>query len=188
MKAVDVLRNRIAGIASAVRDESDGTRDLDWTVPLLPGTSPLGLTLWHLPRTTDWLLATIRGGDEVADGPSYDGLPDPDRFGFGTALSEAAAAEAAAEVDPVALSRYVDAVAAAADTWLASLSDDDLDATVPEFSERQQRRPGYCTEEALAQIAHLPGLSIGMLLLRPAISHQLVHLGEIDTIAQQARR
>jgi hypothetical protein len=188
MRAVDVVRNRVAAVASMVLEQAEAASALDWSRPLLPGTSPLGLTLWHLPRTTDWLLATIRGGPEVADDDVlYDRLPDPERFGFGTGLTPVAAAEAAAGVDRTALSRYVTAVAAHADEWLSTLSDDDLDEVAVEFVDRQQRRPAYSTPEALAEVTHLPTLPIGVLLMRPAVSHQLMHLGEIDLLVQQAR-
>ena len=84
MNAVDLLRNRVAAIAAGSRDLRGDTATLDWSRPLLPGTSPLGLTFWHLPRTFDWLVNTcIRDTEELADSPAYGDLPDADRYGFG---------------------------------------------------------------------------------------------------------
>jgi len=72
-------------------------------------------------------------------------------------------------------------------TWVRSLSDDDLDRTVDEFDERQRRRTAYNTPEALAEVSHLGGLSLGVLLARPAMSHLLMHLGEVDLLVQLAK-
>lgn len=187
MKASDLLRNRVAAIAATSRDLRVATAALDWTRPLLPGTSPLGLTFWHLPRTYDWLVNTcIRDTPEVADGPSYGDLPDADRFGFGTALSPEDVAAIAAGVDRDALETYADAVHAQADEFLASLSDDDLDQVVAGFADRQRRRPAYSTPGALDEVAHLSALPVGVLFARPGLAHQMMHLGELDLIRQLA--
>ena len=93
---------------------------MDWANPAAPGTSPIGLTLWHVPRTQDALVQTsIRGVPEVADGPAYDGLPDPDIYGFGTGLTPDQAKEVASRVDPSALLAYADAVRDGVVEWLA---------------------------------------------------------------------
>ena len=188
MRAVDVVRNRVSAVGASVQDLVAQTRDLDWAKPLLPGTSPLGLTLWHLPRTLDWLVqASIRGETEVADGASYGDLPDPDRFGFGTGLSADEAGVAAAQVRPDTLLAYNTAVQQTVDSWLATLSDDDLDEKVAGFDDRQRVRPSYCKPEALAEISGLGDLSLGAMLQRPSMAHLYRHLGEIDLIAQLAR-
>ncbi|MDQ1746862.1 MAG: hypothetical protein QOD07_1125 [Frankiaceae bacterium] len=187
MRATDLLRNRVAAVAAGSRELRAGTASLDWSRPLLPGTSPLGLTFWHLPRTLDWVVNTcIRDTAEVADGPAYGDLPDPDRFGFGTALSADDVATVSAAVDREQLETYADAVHAQADEFLASLSDDDLDRVVIEFTDRQQRRPAYCTPGALAEVAYLDALPLGVLFARPGLGHQLMHLGELDLLKQLA--
>jgi hypothetical protein len=136
----------------------------------------------------DWLVqTTIRGAREVVDRPEFAALPDPDAFGFGTGLSPEQAKEAAAAVDRDTLLAYADAVADEIETWLSTLTDADLDRVVPEFMARQQARRGYCTPAALEEVEHLPGLPIGALLLRPAISHVFMHLGEIETLTQLGR-
>lgn len=187
--AIALLRNRLEAVRTNTHTLVGQTEDLEWAKPLLPGTSPLGLTLWHLPRTVDWLVnATIRGVPEVAERPEHAGLPSLDSYGFGTGLSEAEAAAAAARVHPEALLAYADDVHADTGTWLDTLQPDDLDRTVPEFDARQRTRASYCTPGALAEVEGLRELPIGVLLLRPAISHQLWHMGEIDLIGQLARR
>ena len=185
MKTADLLRNRVAAVASATRDLRAETAALDWARPLLPGTSPLGLTFWHLPRTLDWVVNTcIRDTPEVADGAVYGSLPDPDRYGFGTGLSAEEAATAAAAVDRGELETYADAVHANVDEFLASLSDDDFDRVVSEFAERQNKRPAYATPGALAAVSHLNALPLGVLFARPGMAHLMMHTGEIDLIKQ----
>jgi hypothetical protein len=187
MKTSDLLRNRVAAIAGLSRDLRADTASLDWTKPLLPGTSPLGLTFWHLPRTLDWLVNTcIRDTAEIADGSVYANLPDADRFGFGTGLSSDDAAAAAAAVDRDELDIYADAVHKDVDDFLASLSDDDFDRVVGEFPQRQHRRPSYSAPGALAEVAHLNALPLGVLFARPGLMHQMMHLGELDLIKQLA--
>lgn len=189
MDAVALLRNRVAAMGASTRSFVTEAQDVDWTAPVLPGTSPLGLTLWHLPRTVDWLVNTsVRGTAEVADDARHADLPDPDRFGFGTGLTAQQATEVAAAVRPEPLLAYAEDVFRLADEWLATLTPTDLDLPIAQFRERQHARPSYCTDAALAEVAHLPDLPLGQLLVRPAVSHLLVHSGEVDLLVQQARR
>ena len=189
MDAVALLRNRVAAMGASTHSFVTDAQDVDWTTPILPGTSPLGLTLWHLPRTVDWLVnASIRGTPEVADEAPYAELPDPDRFGFGTGLTAEQVTEVAATVRPEPLLAYADEVFRQADEWLATLTPADLDQPVAEFRERQHARPSYRTDAALAEVQHLPDLPLGQLLVRPAVSHLLMHAGEVDLLIQQARR
>ena len=189
MDAVALLRNRLEAVGANTRSLITRAEGLDWASPVLPGTSPLGLTLWHLPRTVDWLVNTsVRGVAEVADAPEFAELPDPDTYGFGTGLSPQQASDAAVQVRGETLLAYADKVHQSADDWLASLTDDDLDVPVPAFRDNQRRRPSYCTEAALSEVQHLPDLPLGQLVLRPAISHLLMHGGELDLLLQVAGR
>ncbi len=189
MNAAALLRDRYAGINARLHDLVEQLSDVDWGLPVASGTSPIGLTLWHLPRTQDWALNTcVRNAPEVADTADHAGLPDPDTFGFGAGLTEAQAGAAAAQVAPNALLRYADAVHSALDAWLDSLREDDLDRPVIDFDERQRRRPGYSTPGALAEVAGLRDATVGAMLLRPAMSHLLWHMGEVETLGQLAAR
>lgn len=187
MRATDLLRNRIGAVNGFLHDLAEDVAGVDLVEPVVPGTSPLGLTLWHLPRTQDWAVQTcVRGEREVVEGFAG-GLPDPERYGFGTALTPQEAREAAAAVDLSRVLAYADAVAAVVDEWLAGLSDDDLDA-VPDVEGRQRARAAYSTPAAIAEVTGLYGVPLGTFLMRPAISHCLVHLGEVEALAQVARR
>ena len=189
MEAVALLRNRIAAVGANTRGMFAAATGLDWVTPLLPGTSPLGLTFWHLPRTVDWLINTsVRGQAEVVDDPAFADLPDPDEFGFGTGLSPERAADAASRVRAPMLAAYSEAVHAMADDWLAALSPEQLYDVVPDFMDRQRARPAYCTDDALAEVTGVAGLPLGILLSRPAMAHLMMHTGEIGLILQLVAR
>jgi len=66
------------------------------------------------------------------------------------------------------------------------LSPDVLD-WVPPFAERRQTRASYCTPAALADVAGLHGVPVGVLLMRPAVSHVFHHAGEIELLIDVAR-
>ena len=186
MDAIAILRNRTAAVTASLVDTIHRLDGVDLVRPVAPGTSPLGLTLWHVPRAQDWLVqGSVRGVTEVAEG-FLDGLPDPGRYGFGTGLSEEQAEAAAAAVDPGRLVAYATAVRDEVDAWLASLTEEDLDA-IPPFAARQASRAAYSTPEALLDVASLDGLTTGVLLLRPATTHVFRHLGEVDALLAIAR-
>ena len=188
MDAVDLIRNRVAAVNRTLHALVDQLAGVDLAEPVLPGTSPPGLTLWHLPRTQDWLVnTTIRAVPEVADSFPPKGLPDHALFGFGTGLSQDLAREAASAVDLRALVAYADAVAAELDGWLGTLAPADLDA-VPDLIGRQQTRPAYRTPETLSEVEGLVGIPVGQLLMRPAVSHLFMHAGELELLGQLARR
>lgn len=186
MDAIALLTNRMSAMTSSLHAIVEDVGDVDLTRPIAPGTSPVGLTLWHLPRTQDWIVnTTIRGTDEVVD--SFSGrLPDPEVYGFGTALTPEQAQQAASEVALDDLLAYADAVGASVVEWLATLTEADLD-TVPPLLDRQQRRAAYCTEGALEEVAGLVGLPVGVLMLRPALSHLLWHMGEVELLLHLGR-
>jgi hypothetical protein len=186
LDAIAILRNRSAAVTASLLDTLDGLDGVDLVSEIAPGTSPLGLTLWHVPRAQDWLVqGSVRGVPEVVE-QFRGGLPDPEAFGFGTGLTRDRAAEAAAAVDVARLRAYAVAVRDEIDAWLAGLAEADLDA-VPPFAARQQSRAAYATPEALADVAALDGLTVGVLLLRPATTHVFRHLGEVDAILSIAR-
>jgi hypothetical protein len=186
MRAIDLIRGRQRAVTASVLSAVESVRGLDLATPVLAGTSPLGLTLWHVPRTQDWLVQTsLRGEPEVVEA-HHEGLPDPERFGFGTGLTPQGAAEAAGAVSLERLAAYARAVGETIDAWLATLDDADLDA-VPPFADRQRTRSAYATPGALAEVKELDGLPVGTLLVRPAFGHALRHLGEVDVLAPYAR-
>src|SRR4051794_24994851 len=142
MDAVALVRNRVGAVNANLHAVVGRAGAVDWVTPVAPRLSPIGLTLWHIPRTHDWLLNTcIRTTPEAADRPEFASLPDPNQYGFGTGLTPAEASTAAGAVDADLLLRYADQVHGEFDAWLGSLGDEDLDAPVAGFDERQNARP-----------------------------------------------
>ena len=155
-----------------------------WSEPVLPGTNPPGFTLWHLARTADWTVqCCIRGVDEVASRPEWrDRWPAEAWFGAG--VSPELARALPQQVEPAVVAAYNEAVRAEVLGWLAQQGDEALDQK-PSFREHNDRA-GYTAPEIWADIADLEGLPTGMLLLRPAMNHVRVHVGEIGLLLQQA--
>ena len=183
-----VIHNRIQGalnFCSGLIDESSG---VDWKTPAFDGASPVALTLWHVPRTLDWLVNTsVRGVAEVADRPSYGELPSPDVYGFGTGLTPDQVAAATDLINHDDLLRYVTEVGESVQEWLAGLDPVLLDDPVAEFDERQHSRPAYASPAALAEVDTLGVLPLGILLVRVGVSHLFMHLGEANALLQLAR-
>jgi hypothetical protein len=185
VNAIDLLRSRTAAITGGVAELCGSLDGIDIVEPVVAGTSPIGLTLWHIPRTQDWLVNTsIRGVAEAAD-RFADGLPDPGRFGIGIGLTPEEARAAAAAVAPARLAEYASDVGAGIDAWLATLDEADLDV-VPSLAIRQAARAAYVTPEALEEIDGLDGLTVGVLLARPGLTHLLRHFGELELLVQVA--
>ena len=58
MDAVRLIANRNSAVNASVHGLIKAAAGLDLVAPVLPGTSPLGLTLWQLPRVQDWAVNT----------------------------------------------------------------------------------------------------------------------------------
>jgi hypothetical protein len=155
-----------------------------WSEPVLPGTNPMGFTLWHCARTIDWTVqCTIRGVDEVASRPEWRARW-PQEAWFGAGVSKRLAQELPRQVGPAVVAAYNEAVRAQTLAWLAQQDEDSLDGK-PAFREHQEKA-GYDAAEIWKEIADLDGLPAGMLLLRPAMNHVRVHVGEIELLLQQS--
>jgi len=184
MDAIDLLRNRASAINQTTHMFAERLEGLDLGTPLLPGTSPIGLTLWHIVRAQDWIVQTvIRGVDEVADSGSGAGLPDHRAWGIGIGLTAEQAAEIAGAVTLDAVVGYADEVFAELDGWLDGLDAGDLDS-VPDWSIHQEQRPVYAAPAYFEEAGDLHGKPVGVLLARPAITHNYVHFGEMDLLLQ----
>jgi hypothetical protein len=183
-----IIHNRMQGALNYCRDLIENSTGGDWKTPAFVGASPVALTLWHVPRTLDWLVNTsVRGVAEVADRPSYGELPDPNEYGFGTGLTPEQVAATTDLVNRDDLLRYVMEVGESVQEWLASVDPVLLDDPVTDFDEHQHARPAYVRPEALAEIDGLAALPLGILLVRPGVSHLFAHLGEAEVLLQLAR-
>jgi hypothetical protein len=155
-----------------------------WSQRVLPGTNPVGFTLWHAARTVDWgVQCAIRGVDEVASRSEWRGRWPAEAW-FGAGVSPSLAESLPQRVDAAVVAAYNEAVRAEVLGWLAGLDDGVLDERPP-FREHNERA-GYTAPEIWHEIADLEGLPTAMLLLRPCMNHVRVHAGEMELLLQQA--
>lgn len=187
MDALELLRNRITGVHLSMKAVAEELTDVDLSTPVAPATSPLGLTLWHLARSQDWIVQTvIRDVPEVADSWQGPGLPDHLKWGIGIGLTPAEAEEVAGAVTLDGVLGYADAVYAEIDGWLSGLDATDLDR-VADWTVHKRRRPVYAQPVYDEEAGDLHDKPVGILLVRPVISHVFWHLGEIDLLGQLAK-
>src|SRR5260370_804108 len=88
-------------------------------------------------------------------------------------------------VDGVGLA-YADTVHSTIQSWLSTLSDDDLD-TVPDMEAHMASYTAYQHPGFRAEIADLLGQPIWRLLIGPCSGHLREHLGELDVLKQVMR-
>ena len=155
-----------------------------WTKAVMPGTNPVGFTLWHCARTIDWTVqCAIRGVDEVAARPEWRSRWPAEAW-FGAGVTPELARDLPRQVGPPVVAAYTEAVRAETLGWLAQQDESALDA-VPAFREHTERG-GYRAPAIWEDIADLDGIPTGMLLLRPCMNHVRVHVGEMNLLLQQA--
>lgn len=133
MDAKDVLIEAYDRLPELVRSAVDGlTPDqLRWAPA--PGANPVGWLIWHLTRVQDDHVAEVMGVEQVwvregwAD--RFGLAPDPADTGYGHSPAQVAAVR---PESAQALIEYYDAVAARTRTFLAGLTEEDLDRVVDE--------------------------------------------------------
>jgi DinB family protein len=186
MTGHQVLTMLVTGTFDRIAEFTNAAEEVAWAERVRPGTNPVGFTLWHCVRTADWAVQCgIRGVDEVAARAEWSGRW-PAAALFGAGVSETVALEIAQRVGPAEVAAYNEAVRAESLGWLATLDDATLDT---KFDFRgNQERAGYLQSAAWPEIADLDGLSLGQFLLRPAMGHVRVHIGEVGLLLQLARQ
>ena len=133
MDAKDVLIEAYDRLPELVRSAVDGlTPDqLRWAPA--PGANPVGWLIWHLTRVQDDHVAEVMGAEQVwvRDGwaDRFGLAPDPADTGYGHSPAQVAAVR---PESAQALIEYYDAVATRTRTFLAGLTEEDLDRVVDE--------------------------------------------------------
>jgi hypothetical protein len=131
--AKDVLIEAYDRLPELVRSAVDGlTPDqLRWAPA--PGANPVGWLIWHLTRVQDDHVAEVMGAEQVwvRDGwaDRFGLAPDPADTGYGHSPAQVAAVR---PESAQALIEYYDAVASRTRTFLAGLTEEDLDRVVDE--------------------------------------------------------
>ena len=131
MNGVDVVREVLGRVATAVPGVLDGLSAQDLLVRPGPDANPIGWLVWHLARVEDAHVADVLEQDQLWEtGPwaASMGLePDPSNSGYGHTTEQVAAIRSpGTEV----LQDYFDQVRARAEQYLDRLSDEDLDRVV----------------------------------------------------------
>lgn len=187
MRSTDLIRQQLNGVHRIFHEVAEDLADAEWTLHALPETNVLGFTLWHLPRTQDWAVHTvIRGVPEVIRDPKWSRLGDPEAVGIGVGMTLEEADSLARSVSRADVCAYADAVHNELLAWLATLSDDDLDA-IPDIQAHHRDHPIYQTPEMHAEIADLIGAPAWRYLSGPCVGHWRGHFGELEILKQVMR-
>lgn len=133
MHATTLIQAQLNGVHQLFHAFADDLTKTEWTNSALPGTNLLGFTLWHMVRTRDWAVQTaIQGVPEVIAGERWAGWSRLAMAGIGAGITLEQANEVGRSISQADVLTYADFVHSAIQSWLSSLSNDDLD-TVPDM-------------------------------------------------------
>jgi hypothetical protein len=153
----------------------------------LPNTNLIGFDLWHIARVQDWAAQTMaRGIPEVMEDPRWQTLSNPSRVGVGVGMTEAEADALARAFALPDLLAYADAVHQAIVTWLATLSDDELDAR-PDVPAHIARHAPYLSDAMRDEVPWMYERPPLWRCLSPGLGHAREHLALIELLKQQLR-
>ena len=131
MQTNAVLLELYGRIPPLVRDVVEGLPAEKLVERPGPDANTIGWLLWHLARVQDHHVAELTGSEQVWAGGDWAarvGLePDPDNTGYGHSSEQVGQVR---PEDGAAIVDYLDAVQARTVTFLAGLSDGDLDRIV----------------------------------------------------------
>ncbi len=187
MQATTLIQAQLNGVNQLFHACADDLTETEWTTCALPGTNLLGFTLWHMVRGRDWAVQTaIRGVPEVVTDERWAVWSGLAQAGVGAGITLEQANEVGRLVSRADVLTYADTVHSVIQSWLSSLSDDDLDM-VPEMEAHMAAYPAYQHPGFRAVIADLVGQPIWRLLSEPCSGHIREHLGELDVLKQVMR-
>lgn len=183
MRAIEVVRRQLDSIHKRFTETAAGVTDAEWTARALPGANLPGFTLWHMARGQDWGVHTlIRGVPEVIADARWASVGGPGTPSMGLDMTLEQADAVARSVTRADVLDYHNAVHARIVAWVATLADDDLDAT-PDSAAHQAAIPAY-QHPAYAEEA---GGSTLTYLVGPCFGHMRGHLGELETLLHAMR-
>jgi hypothetical protein len=175
-----VVNNTLHDIASDLTPDELVTR-------ALPNTNLIGFDLWHIARAQDWAAQTMaRGVAEIMEDARWQPLGSPARMGIGVGMTEGEADALARSVSLPDLLAYADAVHQTIVTWLATLSDDDLDVQ-PDIPAHISRHAPYLAEAMRMEVPWMYEQPPVWRCLSPGLGHVREHLAEIDLLKRQLR-
>jgi hypothetical protein len=153
----------------------------------LPNTNLIGFDLWHIARVQDWAAQTMaRGVPEIVEGEQWRTLGNPSLTGVGVGMTETEADALAHTFALPDLLAYADAVHQAIVTWLATLSDDDLDAQ-PDVPAHIKRYPPYLSHAMRTEVPWMHQQPPMWRCLNPGLGHAREHLAQIELLKRRLR-
>jgi hypothetical protein len=174
-------------VHSLFHDIAGDVTERELTAPVFPGSSLLGFTLWHLPRTQDWAVQTvIRGLPEVIADARWHGRGRLRTPGIGAGFTPEEVAQLASGLVLADVLDYADAVHHTTLDWLSALRDDDLD-TIPAMEAHEAAYPEYQRPAFRAEVAGLEGKPVWRFVAGPCVGHTREHLGEVGILKQALR-
>ena len=187
MQTTTLILAQLNGVHQLFHACADDLTETEWTTCALPGTNLPGFTLWHMVRGRDWAVQTaIRGVPEMIAGERWAIWSGLATAGIGAGITLKQANEVGRSVSRDDVLIYANTVHAVIQSWLSSLSDDDLD-TVPDMEAHMSSYPAYQHPGFRVEIADLLGQPIWKLLIGPCSGHMREHLGELDILMQVIR-
>jgi len=133
MQATTLIQAQLNGVHQLFHVCADDLTETEWTTRALPGTNLLGFTLWHMVRGRDWAVQmAIRGIPEVIADERWAGWRGSATAGAEAGFTLEQANEVGRLVSRADVLTYADTAHSVIQSWLSSLSDDNLDM-VPEM-------------------------------------------------------
>ena len=184
MNSIGLLQIQFNGINALLNEIGTQLTDAQWTARVSANTDLPGFIFWHIARTQDWGVHTvIRGIPEVLHDQrwrDHGGLTTP---GIGAGFTRAEADRVAMTASRQDCLAYGNAVHEAIQSWLAMLSEADLDMT-PDMAGHQAAYPEYQRPSFLEEVRNLFDRPTWRILTGPCNGHVRVHLGELDLLRQ----
>jgi hypothetical protein len=187
VRLADYLITQFTVVNNNLREIAGDLTAVELVTRALPHTNLIGFDLWHSARAQDWAAQTMaRGIPEVMEDPRWRSLGSPALTGIGVGMTEAEADTIARSVVLPDLLDYADAVHQAIVTWLATLSDDELDAH-PDVPAHIQRYQPYLSDAMRQEVPWMYEQPPMWRCLSPGLGHVREHLAEIDLLRRQLR-
>jgi DinB superfamily len=187
MRLPDYLASQFTVVNNIVHEVADDLMPDELVTRALPSTNLIGFDLWHIARAQDWAAQTMaRGVPEVMEDARWRSLGSPTLSGIGVGMTEAEADALARSVALPDLLAYADTLHQTILTWLATLSDEDLDAQ-PDVPARLERHPPYLSDVMRAEVPWMYERPPVWRCLSPGLGHVREHLAEVALLKGQMR-
>jgi len=187
MRLPDYLISQFTVVNNILHELAGDLTPQELATRALPNTNLIGFDLWHIARTQDWAAQTMaRGVPEVIEDPRWRTLGSPTLSGIGIGMTEPEADALAGSIALPDLLAYADTVHQTILDWLATLSDNDLDAQ-PDVPARLERHPPYLSDAMRAEVPWMYQQPAVWRCLSPALGHAREHLAQIELLKAQLR-